>query len=185
MKVAIFDLETSSLYANSGILLCACIKQYDKPGVKTIRADQFKSWKSGKTDQKDMIVAVTEALAPFDIFVAHNGQFFDKPFLTTMQLMYGLRPDLRFAKFVDPVRLSRNHLRLARNSLGAILDYFDIEDVKTPIRFKYWMEAALDSNTKSLDYIVKHCEKDVVALERVYDRTKSLIKGVDDWGSAK
>jgi len=185
MRVAIFDLETSSLKANTGILLCACIKQYDKDGVVTIRADQFKSWKTGKTNQREMIKAVTEALGDFDIFVAHNGQYFDKKFITTVQLQYGIKPDLRFAKFVDPVFLARNHLLLARNSLAALIDYFDIEDEKTPIRFKYWLEATLDSNRKSLNYIVEHCEKDVIALEAVYNKVKRLIKGVDDWGSAK
>ena len=124
-------------------------------------------------------------MADFDIYVAHNGQFFDKTFLTTLQLKYGIRHNLRFQKFIDPVQLSRRHLRMARNSLASLIDYFEIEDTKTPIHFRYWMEATLDGNSKSLDYIVKHCEKDVLALESVYNKLRVLVKGVDEGGSAR
>jgi len=185
MRTAIFDLETSSLYANSGIVLCAVIKEYRQPEVTIIRADQFKSWKSGKSDNREVIKAIMEALEPFNIYVAHNGQYFDKAWLNSACIKYGMKPTLRYEKFIDPVMLGRRFLRLARNSLASMLDYFDIEDSKTPIRFDHWVKASLDSDTESMDYIVKHCVKDVKLLERVYDLTKSLVKGIDEGGSAR
>ena len=185
MRTAIFDLETSSLYANTGIILCAAIKGYDQEKVTVIRADEFKSWKTGKSDNKEVVKAVMAALEPYQIFVAHNGQYFDKTFLNSSCLKYGLRPSLRFEKFIDPVLIARRHLRLARNSLASIIDYFDIEDTKTPISFDHWMKASLDGNRKAMGYIVDHCVVDVKALEKVYDITKSLVKGIDDGGSSR
>lgn len=184
MKIGIFDLETSSLYANSGIVLCASVKEYGRPGVKTVRADRYKSWKSGKSDNKDVIVDIMKLLMEYDILVAHNGQYFDKTFLNSMCLKYGLMPELRGVKFIDPVMIARRHLRMARNSLAALIDYFDIQETKTPIRFVYWIEASHDGNKKAMEYIVKHCEKDVVSLEAVYDKVRKLVKQIDDGGSA-
>ena len=184
MKVGIFDLETSSLYANSGIVLCASIKQYGAKGVKTFRADSYKNWKTNKSHNEAIVRDIMAELSKYDILVAHNGTYFDKTWLNTACLKYGLTPALRGVKFIDPVLIARRHLRMARNSLAALIDYFDIQETKTPIRFAYWIEASHDGNTKSMNYIVKHCEKDVISLEEVYDRVRKLVKQIDDGGSA-
>lgn len=223
MRTCVFDLETSGLYANSSIVLCAVIKEfaYDKPkkveivnvtpntfkhkeerddGVAkkyVIRADKFKSWETGKSDNYDVVKAIMDTLCGvwgddrntvkhdgFDIFVAHNGQYFDKAFLNSACLKYGLYPRLRFEKFIDPVLLSRRHMKMARNSLASLIDYFDIEEEKTPIRFDHWLKASLDGDKKSMDYIVEHCDADVDSLESVYRVTRKLVKGVDEKGSS-
>jgi len=185
MKTAIFDLETFSLSADTGILLCAAIKEYghNKPPT-VIRADQFKEWKNERSNVRPMVTAVLEALEDFDIYVAHNGQFFDKVMLTSWALKFGKRVDLRFAKFIDPVLLARRHMKLTRNSLSSLLAFLDIPETKTSIQWHHWMRAAFDGNTHSLDYIVDHCVVDVKLLEKAYDRTKKLVKGIDEKGSS-
>jgi uncharacterized protein YprB with RNaseH-like and TPR domain len=185
MKVGIFDLETSSLYANSGIVLCGCVKSYGHPGVVTVRADEFPSWKSHKSDNREVVKAIMAELDKYDILVAHNGQFFDKAWLNSACLKYGFNPSLRWAKTIDPVHAARRHLRLTRNSLTAILDYFDIAESKTPIRFECWQQAALDGDKKSMGYIVEHCHRDVIALEKVYDKMRRIIMKIDERGSAQ
>jgi len=185
VRTGIFDLETSSLYANSGIILCASIKDYaqDKP-VTTLRADQYKTWKTARSNNKELVKDIMRALDQFDILVAHNGQYFDKTFLNSMCLKYGLTAALRGVKFIDPVLIARRHLRIGRNSLNSLIDYFDVPDAKTPIRFEHWIKASHDGNKGSMDYIVEHCEKDVIALEKVYDIVRKLVKKIDDGGSA-
>jgi len=184
MRVGIFDLETSSLYANSGIILCMSHKLYLTKEVHTIRADSFKSWKTGKSDNSEMVRNIMIALSGYDILVAHNGQYFDKTFLNSMCLKYKIPPELRQVKFIDPVLIARRHLRLGRNSLNSLIDYFDIQDTKTPIRFEHWIKASHDSNVESLSYIADHCEKDVKALDKTYDIVRKLVKRIDDGGSA-
>jgi hypothetical protein len=185
MKTAIFDLETSSLYADTGILLCAVIKEYGSKGKPTIiRADQFPEWKTQRSNCKPAVKKTIEALLGYDIFVAHNGQFFDKTMLVSWALKFGLRVDLRFSRFIDPVLLARRHMRLSRRSLGNVLQFFNIVEEKTPIRWEYWMKSALDGDSRSLDYIVKHCVADVSLLEKAYDIAKRLVKGIDERGSS-
>lgn len=185
MRTCIFDLETSSLYADTGILLCAVIKEYlskDPPIV--IRADSFKEWKTDRANPLPCVEATLKALEDFDIYVAHNGQFFDKTMLVSWALKFGKRVDLRFAKFIDPVMLARRHMRLSRRSLHNMLQFLEIPEQKTEILWKHWMQATLNGNSKSLNYIVDHCVADVVALEKAYDMTKRLVKGIDERGSS-
>lgn len=186
MKTVIFDLETSSLYADTGILLCAVLKEYgskEKPIV--IRADQFPAWEKCRSDCSEIALETLRRLEDYDIYVAHNGQFFDKTMLTSWALRFGRRDmSLRFAKFIDPVMLARRHMRLSRRSLGNLLQFLQIPEKKTDILWSHWMRATLDGNRKSLDYIVEHCVADVIALEKAYDKVKRLVKGIDERGSS-
>lgn len=185
MRTAIFDLETFSLSADTGILLCAAIKEYrSKEPATVIRADDFPNWETKRSNVKPIVVKVLEALEDFDIYVAHNGQYFDKVMLTSWALKFGRRVDLRFAKFIDPVLLARRHMKLTRNSLSSLLAFLDIEETKTSIRWHHWMRAAFDGNRRSMDYIVEHCVVDVDLLEKAYDKTKRLVKGIDERGSS-
>jgi len=192
MNTAIFDIETTNLYADTGILLCAVVKKFDsrdKPIV--IRADSFPLWKKGRRYENNeaVVKATMEALSgpdenQFDLFVAHNGQFFDKTMLTSWALQFRQRPWLRFAKFVDPVMLARRHMRLSRRSLHNLCQFLDIPEKKTDILWKHWMRTMLDGDSASLDYIVEHCIADVTVLEKAYLRVKPLTKEINEKGSS-
>jgi len=185
MKTVIFDLETFSLSADTGILLCCAFKEYgSKEKPKVIRADSFATWENNRSNVKPVVEKVLEALEDYDIYVAHNGQYFDKPMLTSWGLKYSRRPTLRFAKFIDPVLLARRHMKLTRNSLSSLLAFLDIPEKKTSIEWNHWMRAAFEGRRKSMDYIVEHCVVDVDLLEKAYEKTKRLVKGIDERGSS-
>jgi len=183
MRTGIFDLETGGFYADSSILLCCCVKEYRKSHIFTTRADNYKSWDKEKTNEKDMIVATAKMLDEFDILVAHNGQSFDKGYFNAKCLEYGVKPILRYKKLIDPVRLARRHLRLGRNTLAAIIDYFQIPVKKTPIELHLWIKATHNSDRKAMDTIVTHCDHDIKTLDIVYDKLKPLIDKIDNKGS--
>lgn len=184
MKIGIFDLETSGFYADSSILLCCSIKQYEKKGVKTIRADQSKSWDKEKSNEKETIEKIAKELDEFDILIAHNGQWFDKGYFNAKCLQYNLPPILRFKKLIDPVLISRRHLRLGRNTLAALIDYLQIPVKKTPIELHKWIKASHNGDRKCMDLISVHCEHDVITLEKVYERLRKLIDKIDKSGSS-
>lgn len=194
MRTCIFDLETFSLHANTGILLCAVIKETGKNHKPiVIRADEFPEWKTNRANVEPIVRKVVDTLlnhpgedkdAGFDIFVAHNGQYFDKALLNTWALRFRLPINLRFSRFIDPVMLLKRHCRLTRNSLNEAIDFFNIPYKKTPISWGHWMNAALNGDSKSLSYIVEHCVADVKALESLYSISKRLVKGIDEKGSA-
>ncbi len=193
MRVAIFDLETSGLNAESSILLCCSFKTYEpdnvgtkrnKHKVTTIRADAFPEWKNDRLNQKSFIKAVSEALSDYDILVAHNGQWFDKPYFNSLCLKYELPPMMRYKKLIDPVQLSRRHLRLSRNSLHSLIDFLKIPEHKTPIHFDRWLQAAILGDKRCMDEICLHCHYDIITLEMVYHKVRCLVKNVDEKGSS-
>lgn len=194
MRTAIFDIESFSLHADTGLLLCAVIKEYQSPQQReevgeckpiVIRADDYWTWDKNRTNCKPTTKAVLEALDGFDIYVAHNGVFFDRSMLVSWALKYRLPVSLNFSKFVDPCQVSRRKLKLARNSLDKLIHWLDVPHEKTEILWTEWTKAAFEGRRKSMNYIVEHCIADVKALECVYDSVKRLVKGVDDQGSSR
>ncbi len=182
MKICFMDLETSSLNANAGIILCACIKELHKK-VYTIRADKYKNWKTNKSDNSLLVKDLSEYLEQFDIICAHNGIYFDRAFLTAMQIKYGHLPTLKYKKFIDPYQICKRQLKIGRNSLISVIDFLGIKERKFSIDFSEWLKASHDSNTHSMDLIVKHCVEDVITLEKVYEKIIKLIGNIDQKGS--
>ena len=198
MKTLIFDIETTSLDADTGILLCFCGKEYGtkhKNAMVTFRADSYPEWANGKRhvgkgivrDVLDFVLGRDgDQDSSWDLVVAHNGLWFDRKMLATWAIKHRLwkrANAISQLKIVDPMQLSKWKMRVRRNSLNALIDFLGVPYKKTPIKFEYWLSAALSGHTKSLDYIVDHCKADVLALEGVYDKVRCLVKEVNAKGS--
>ena len=194
MRTAIIDIETSGFDAQGSIVLCAVIKEYNGRGngkITVIRTDEFPTWKNNKSNDEPIIRAIMKHLdgdrdkgiEGFDIIVAHNGEWFDKAFLTAKCIEYRIPPTLRHKKSIDPVLLSRRYMRLNRNGLGVLINFLNVPHKKTPVSLSHWRKASLDGNAGSMQYIVEHCIADVKALDRVYHEVKSLVDKIDSRGS--
>jgi uncharacterized protein YprB with RNaseH-like and TPR domain len=187
ISTLIIDIETTNLYADSGVVLCACYESSNDPGkVHTLRNDRVNSrdWNAGRRGNDRELVKQTNALVrAHDIVVAHNGKGFDLPFLRTRAMKWHLEP-LSEPKLVDPLKVAWNKLRLQRNRLGSISDILGLADKKTPLDMSVWMDAALNGTKASMDLIVEHCEADVRVLSGVLEHVKPFIKIFDDRGSA-
>lgn len=185
LSTAVFDLETSCLDANEAILLVACIKSSEL-GMITLRVDDTDSdtWLCGKRGHDENIVQATaRALASHDVLVAHNGKWFDVPFLRTRLLKHRL-PRLPDMKMVDPCDILRRKFRMKSNSLNAIIDHLGLKDKKTPLQMSVWLDATLNGSRAAMDKIVKHCIQDVKALDGVFNAVKPYVKLIDDKGSS-
>jgi len=179
MRACSFDLETTSLNGNFGIILCACIKPFDKE-IKTFRGDKYPNWKVRRSVDAPLCRDIWKELEKYDIWIAHNGNKFDVPFLRTRLMKAGVR--MPQPKLIDPVRLARRYLKLGYNSLEQVAAHFGFYG-KTIVHGDYWMEAAYDGDKEAMDYIVEHCIADVRLLEKVADRMNYLVPRVGSFGS--
>lgn len=185
ISTAVFDLETSSLEGDKGIILCCCVKSSESKDILTIRTDETsKNWGKGlRGDDRETCIQVAEVLSKHDVLVAHNGTRFDVPFLRTRMLHWRL-PRLPDIKIVDPCSIAFRKFRLRNNSLAVILDHLGLKDRKTPLDMSVWADATQNGSKASMDLIVKHCIADVKVLAGVLDVVKPYVKVLDDRGSS-
>ena len=180
MYVASFDIETSNLSANFGIVLCAVIQPWQGKQI-VLRKDEFDGVNS---DDSKLVGAVIQELNRYNVLIAHNGVRFDRPFLNTRAAKWGLEPLSPRGNFVDPVFLARKHLRMSYNGLDTIAKYLHTKHQKTPLDPDLWVTAVLDQNKESLDQIVHHCKNDVFVLEEITEKLIGFVGRINEWGSA-
>lgn len=185
IRIASFDIETTSLNADFGIVLCAVIKPSDVKADAPIivRGDvENKQWDSERSNDRATVDRIVKELDPFDILIAHNGVRFDLPFLRTRIAKHGLQP-LRNFKIIDPVQVARLKLRMSGNSLERIADFLGV-NTKTTVDGSMWLKAALDGDREAMGYIVEHCVEDVLMLEKIVDAVKGYSSAYNSLGSA-
>lgn len=180
VSCACFDLETTNLSADFGIILVGVVKGAgEKP--KVFRGDKYPGWKTCRSNDSEVVRAIVDELARYDIWVAHNGQKFDVPFLRTRLMRWGL-DQLPVRKLIDPVQLARNKLRMSWNSLAKVADLLQCNS-KTEVQPDAWLRASLDGDRKAMNYIVQHCIEDVLVLEKVVGALKGYASTYNTWGS--
>jgi uncharacterized protein YprB with RNaseH-like and TPR domain len=185
ITIATFDIETTHLSADFGVILCAVVKD-SSPSSKAVvlRGDKLNPrWKTHRSFDKHLVVKLRAELEKYDVLIAHNGLKFDLPFIRTRMAKWGLAP-LKDFKIVDPVQLARNKLRMSYNSLAKLAGFLGVNS-KTDVTGDMWLRAALDGDIESMDYISTHCEEDVRTLERIVDAVKGYSSAFNAWGSGR
>jgi uncharacterized protein YprB with RNaseH-like and TPR domain len=176
--IAYFDIEATDLKANFGRLLCMSVA--DQFGnVVTLRADDPKLRGERVRDDLKLAQACRDYLETFDIIVGWNSKMYDVPFIDSRLIIGGdsrtLRKDIMH---VDPMwKAGRFSLALQSRRLDSVAQTFRLDEQKTPIEFEQWMDAAM-GDSEALDYVVKHCEADVLTLRAAFNRLKPLIKTI-------
>lgn len=181
MKIASFDLETSSLLADFGIVLCGVVKPWAEPPV-VFRIDDFDG-EVGSDDSR-LVRRLIADLGQYLILVAHNGVQFDRKFLNARAVRAKIEPLDPRGRIIDPVWLARKHLNLRSNSLEAVSMHLQTVHRKQPVDGSVWQRAVLDHDRQALDEIVEHCIQDVLVLEEVCERLQMFVGKIQEWGSA-
>ena len=181
MKIASFDLETSSLLADFGIVLCGVVKPWDEP-ARIFRIDDYGGHVG--SDDSPLVGRLIAELGEYLILVAHNGVMFDRKFLNARAVRARLEPLNPRGRIIDPVWLARKHLNLRSNSLEAVSMHLQTVHRKLPVDGAVWQKAVLDHDKVALDEIVAHCVEDVLVLEEVCERLQMFVGKIQEWGSA-
>lgn len=173
-KIGFFDIETSNLHANFGVLLSYSIKELDGPVLKrVIKPEELRSKKQDYNVTKECIRDILK----FDAVVVYYGKDrrHDLPYLRTRALVHNLEfPGYKELAIVDVYDYVKGKLSLHRNRLQNACETLKIPAKKHPLNGDMWV-FALTGDQKALNYILKHNVEDVVSLEALY---KKLIKFV-------
>lgn len=175
-KAAIFDIESTSLDAQYGLLLCVSIKQVNADDTKgktvTIRIDDPRN-KGGVFDDRWVVRETIKELNKYDLLVGWFSSRFDIPFLNTKAIQYKMLPPQRNFRR-DLCFVSRFSLKLKNNRLATVGKWLFGESGKTFLDWAVWLKAQR-GDKKAIGYIVRHCEKDVLETEKVYKRFIPLL----------
>lgn len=186
VKTLILDVESTGLFAEQGVILCACYESSDKPGViQTLRNDVIaaRHWARGRRgNDKEIVKRINAIVRKHDAIIAFNGKRFDLPLLRTRALAWNLEPLLR-PRIIDPLLISWNHFRLRKNGLGNLGAHLRIAEQKTPLDLGTWREAVLNGCRKSMNLIVDHCKADVKLLSKMMPYIMPFVKNIDRKGS--
>ncbi len=175
--LAFVDLETTNLKGNFGRVLCASVA--DKYGnVRTFRLDDPLFARDRRRDDVALVVALRDYLEQFDMLVGWYSKMFDIPFLNTRLLIGNERPMRTDIMHLDPIYKARKgSLTLHSARLDAVAKTFRLPVQKTGLDPDIWNDAA-DGVTEAMDYVVQHCEADVLVLRMVFHILKPLVKVV-------
>ncbi len=172
-RVGFFDIETSGLQANFAILLSYCIKVR---GEDKIYYDTFNEKDLRNGQDYRIVKNCIKDLQNFDRVIGHYSKRFDIPFLRTRALMLGIDfPQFGEMYHTDVWDIAKRKLKLSSNRQGVIAESINEDFSKTRITHKHWLPA-LQGDKHALEYILDHNKKDVIQLEKNYEKLKSFAK---------
>lgn len=175
MKILSWDLECSSLNADYGVILCCGFKEVDGPKPEVLNAFDYRSKDNDLIKaERRLLKDVSKRLLQADVWLTHYGTWFDIPFLNTRLLYHRLPIVPANFNHIDTWKISRNRLKLRNNRLVTIQSFLKTDTEKNAIKPEQWIRA-LGGHQKSMDYIVEHCRRDVVALAEVYKIIRPLV----------
>ena len=173
MTILSWDLETSNLGADYGVILCAGYKEVGKGTAKVIDISQY----PGTTilqKERVLLADLTKVLMDADVWLTWFGTFFDVPFLNTRLIYHGMSPLPASHAHIDGWRTARNRLKLRNNRLITVQEFLGTPTAKDAVLGPKWI-LAISGHRPSLQYVINHCKKDVKALEEVYTKLRPLI----------
>lgn len=173
MKLISWDLETSALNADYGVILCAGFKTVGEGKARVISVEDYKG-KDLIAREKHLVKDLFEVLVNADCWLTWFGTYFDIPYLNS-RLLYHRLPTLP-ANFphVDGWKTSRNRLKLRNNRLKTVQEFLGTDTEKDAVLGPMWIKAVA-GDSKALKYVIEHCRKDVKALEEAYLLLRPLI----------
>ena len=172
-RVGYFDLETSNLNANWGIILSYCILGEDGKLFK--RLITKKEIFSGNFD-KGVCEQFCEDARQFDRLIGWYSERFDAPYARTRCMFHKLDfPLYKEIKHTDGWKVARKKLKLHSNRLGVVAPFFGIEAKGHPINPSVWL-SCLSGNQEALEFVLTHNIEDVETLRKVWHRLEDYIK---------
>lgn len=175
IRIAILDIETSGLDADFGYVMCACLKRVNEKNLRgkttTIRIDDPKN--PDQFNDKWVVKKLIDEMNRYDLIVHWYGSRFDIPFINTRALLHKLRPPVKNFRR-DLCFVARGIGKLKNNRLATWGRFLFGKSGKTFLSPQVWLQA-MRNNKESLDYVVYHCEKDVLETERIYKKFMPMM----------
>lgn len=179
-RVLLFDIETMAnlayvwgkyeqnviAYDQHWYMITFAWKWLGEKKTQVLGLDDFKGYKKGSPDDKQLVQALWKLFDEADVVIAHNGKSFDVKKTNSRFAKYGMPPPSPY-KIIDTKLEARKYLKQDSNKLDDLGDYFGIGRKINTGGFELWLGCEAGDN-KSWDKMKKYNIQDVVLLEKVY-----------------
>lgn len=166
-KVGFLDIEASNLSADFGIMLCYCIKdaQSERIDCTAVTAKDLKTHLD-----KAVVKQCVADMLKYDVLVGYYSTKFDIPYIRTRAMVHGIEfPEYDCLRHKDVYYIIKHKFKLSSNRLEKACRSLLGDSDKTHLDPIIWIKA-LQGDQGSIKYIVDHCEKDVLDLEKLYNK---------------
>ena len=158
-------------------ILCVGYKWNDGP-VKIIGQNDFKGYKKGVLDDKELIKFFAPILKKADVVSAHNGDAFDMKVFNTRLLAHGLDP-IPVTKTFDTKKIAKNMFYLSSNKLDDIASFLGIGQKLNTYK-QLWFDCEA-GDEKAWRYMKKYCGQDVTLQYKVLEKVLPFAKQSGDF----
>jgi uncharacterized protein YprB with RNaseH-like and TPR domain len=177
LDVIFFDTESTSLTAIMGRILCASFAD-GWGNVTTLRIDQTNQ--RNVLDDRELVVAIRDYMENNgDVLCGWNSKLHDVPLLNARLLFHGERPLRSDIKHIDLMYYAGGQFaKIGSKKLINVQKFLpEIENAKTDIDWTIWQLAGA-GDKPSLEYIVEHCEADILVLRDVFAKLKPYVRNI-------
>lgn len=164
-KMGIFDIETTGLTANWGVMVSWCMLDHE---TGEIAHDTVTKREIRDREDKRIVKSAIKEMKKYDRVLTWYGTRFDIPYVRTKALKHGLEfPAYRDLYHTDLLYISRAKLRLHSNRLEAVCGYFEIpaKTHKMTPKLNHDLQAG---KQYALDDVLEHCKEDVWSTNEVF-----------------
>ena len=160
-------------------ILSVAWKWHGEKSVHVMGQDDFKGYKPGKLNDKELIKFFAPIIDSADIVVAHNGDKFDLTVFNTRLLHHGFNPVADCRSF-DTKKLAKNKFHFPSNKLDDIADFLEIGRKVSHTGKNMWLgcEKGVKEDWRLMK---KYNKQDVVLEDKVVEKLIPFMKQVNDY----
>ena len=179
-RILLFDIETApslgwffDLWKEGNIvaikeewyMLCFAAKWLDGK-MMTYALPDFKGYKPGSRDDKELVKQLWRLFDEADILIAHNGDKFDIKKANARFAYYNLPPPSPY-RTIDTLKIARRYSNFTSNRLNDLGEHLGYGSKLVHTGFNLWKEC-MSGDPKAWKHMIEYNKRDVVLLEKIY-----------------
>lgn len=187
-RTLLYDIETSYIVAgvwdiwntNAATviqdwqILCFGYKWLGEKKIHIVSQDDFKGYKPGKLDDKNVVIALWNLFNEADIVVAHNGNSFDQKKVQARMMVHKMPPPEPYAQ-VDTKVAMKQVAAHTSNKLADLNRALGLESKLDAGGIDTWT-GCMNGDPKAWKHMKKYNKGDIVALEELYLEVRPWMK---------
>lgn len=142
--------------------------------VHVIGQDDYKGYKKGKLNDKELLKDLWKLFDEADAVVAHNGDRFDQKKVRARMVTQGMSPPSPY-KEIDTKKIAKNIGGFTSNSLKELAKQLDIAQKGDSGGFETW-KGCLEGDKKAWKQMKKYNKQDIPPLADLYMKLRPWFR---------